>query len=78
MFWKQRLFKNYPTNSDLLGYLISEVSPYSVTAQIKPNEKKWNPKLFKELIPEIIGKWKTNTNGFSDMFVNLLMEVYHL
>ena len=72
------IFKNYPTNSDLLGYLISEVSPYSVTAQIKPNEKKWNPKLFKELIPEIIGKWKTNTNGFSDMFVNLLMEVYHL
>ena len=56
----------------MLDYLRKNISIYSVFLPEKYSEKTFKPKYYKEIIPEILSKDKTNPNEFTNEFVKLL------
>ena len=66
------IFKENISQTDLLDYLYSNVSEYSIFV---PYEKQSRNAKLKEITPEILSKSKSaNSNDFSEEFIRLLKE----
>ena len=72
------IYKEEITNKELLKYLKNNVSSYSIFLPDQYINKPFNAKRFKEIVPEILAKDKTNPDDFTSEFVKLLKEAYDL
>ena len=71
------IFKKTPNRNELLNYLESNISDYSVSLHYNAR-KPYGVKDFKEITPEIYSKNKTAPSEFTEEFVKLLKEAYRL
>lgn len=66
------IFRECLTNEDLLDYLIANVSEYSVTLPFLYSGKQFKQSYYKEVLPELLAKNKTNATLFTEECVRLL------
>ena len=62
----------------VLDYLHEEISEYSDRLSEDNENRPFKAKHYKEVLPELLSKDKTNPSVFSSEYVRLLKEVYHL
>ena len=61
---------------ELLDFLRSNVSVYSTTYAAKKNGPlSYDPKRFKEILPEVLAKNNSSTNDFTSEFLKVLKEM---
>lgn len=70
------IYKDNISKQNMLGWLRKNISRYSVDISEDKMEKAFNPKLYKEVTPEILSLDKTNSTIFTSEFSRLLKEAY--
>ena len=70
------VFTQNPEMKDVLKLLRREISPYSATYYAKGKETLFfDPKRYKEIIPEVLAKNNSRPSDFTTEFIRILREM---
>ena len=59
---------------EVIEYLFSSMSEYSIFLYPNQRDKPFSPKLYREIIPEVLAKHATNPDDFTAEFVRIMKE----